>query len=438
MYKTIANPLQRRTRSIRERFNHLTPLTQLIALTLLILLILFIRRPLQLIHPDVWVEDGAIYVPDVFTFGFGSIFRPINGYLSVIPRFFTWLSLLFPLEWYPNLSNFLGLLFNIGTFLSVVYFPTLLRNKTLCALSVFLIPIMPEVYILPSYTFWLCSILLILVLLWSPNREAKSEFFLREFIIVFCGLSTPFTVLITPLFLLRSLIFRTRQEFIILATAIAVSLVQLTLVLTTHAQATAFANQAIDIHYFQLILGKFFGYYILSPAKIPKVLNISFLLAGYLLYQFFVAVKAAFQPEKKSNPDQVSSLSDQKNNQILLLLYLLLPIAIFSSVARVPAFMPHPLFAGPRYFFLPYIIISWLLINPPANNPYLKKIGLIILFVALINATSHFVQLQEPLDWAASAREYRTKGEATFLVHYDGKIKNAWFLKLKQHSPVQK
>jgi hypothetical protein len=397
----------------------------------IILLILFLRRPLQFIHPDVWVEDGTVFIPDSLTYGIAGILRPINGYLIVIPRLITWLSLQISLEWYPQISTFFGVLLNIATFFSVILLPTILINRVFCALAIFLIPIYPEVYILPSYSFWMCSVILIALLLWHPEAQSRNQTILRSLLLIFCGLSTPFIVFLSPLFLLRAWIIRKRHEFSLLIIATGVAFTHLLTALTTLKQPSQLSLQDFNLDFFKTIAIKFFGYYLASPIEDRFAFDLSLLLIIYLIGLVICLFLGSRSGKAHIPTTQV--------NQLLLLLYFVLIAAIFSSLVRLPLFMPHPLFAGPRYFFLSFTVISWILLNPPivTNSLYrwLKGAGVLLVLVAFINTLSplsHLIWWQEPLDWRASVAEYRSKGTAIFLVHFDGKISNAWYMRLQQ------
>lgn len=403
--------------SLRE----LSPTTTFLVLLLAALLLLFLRRPDQLIHPDVWVEDGIVYIPESLSYGFWAIFRPMNGYLSLIPRLINLVSLQFPLEWYPVIGTLLGTCFNIVTFFCIVLFPTVLRARTVCALAIFLIPVDAEVYILPSYTFWFCSILLILVLLWEPERKEKRSFPLRFFVLVTSGLSSPFIVFLIPVMFLRFLIIRSRNELVIFFTAAGIALIHL-LTVFMNSRPIALFKDIHDPLFLKTVLIKYFGYYLVSNLESKLALNLACLLFSYLLFLvlFFMGDRRRF--------DSMESAS----NKILLLLYLLLPLAIISSLARVTVFAVHPFLDGPRYFFLPYIIISFILVNPLILNRGFQVAGLSILLVAFLNSTSHFTRLQDSLDWGSSVKQYRLKEEAIFLVHYNGNINDLWSFKLRQ------
>jgi hypothetical protein len=60
---------------------------------LVFFVILYARRSDQLIHPQVWDEDGTHILRDLIHDGPWSILRPLNGYLVIIPRAISFLSL---------------------------------------------------------------------------------------------------------------------------------------------------------------------------------------------------------------------------------------------------------------------------------------------------------------------------------------------------------
>lgn len=84
---------------------------------------------------------------------------------------------------------------------------------------------------------------------------------------------------------------------------------------------------------------------------------------------------------------------------VCIALALMASIAI--SIARVPVEVMHPVLAGPRYFFYPFIFLGWLLIELAAasNFGWIRA----ALLLPLIGATHQFVAYgprgHHPIDW---------------------------------------
>ncbi|MEM7236362.1 MAG: hypothetical protein AAGC86_07160 [Pseudomonadota bacterium] len=71
-------------------------------LAALSVLVLAVRVWPRLQDPQLWAEDGMVFLQDVYVTGFwGSIFKPYADYLHLVPRLVAWFSSAFPLEIVP-------------------------------------------------------------------------------------------------------------------------------------------------------------------------------------------------------------------------------------------------------------------------------------------------------------------------------------------------
>lgn len=384
----------------RAWWGELSTSRQLLVLGVVSLALFFLRRPLQFIHPDVWVEDGTILIPDTMRFGVDAVFRPQNGYLFVVPRVLNLVSMQVPIEYYPELSTLLAVLFDLSVVLCVAAAPTVLRARSLCALAVMLIPVDPEVYALNSYTFWFAALLPVLALLWHPDHHSRTDTVARIVAIVVGGLSSPISVIVLPLFLVRALIVRTARETLCLAVAALTASLQIIHILPRNARSATGSFDGL----IELVVAKFFGFYLFSPAG-RTVAVLSGVVLGAIVIAYFIVVASRMQDGEE---------------RIRMLLFLLLPLVIGASIVRAPVTLINPLDGGPRYFFLPYICISWIRLNPPSGRPLLAGAGAIALVLSVLNGASHFVRLQDPTDWKGAAREYRESGRAVFPVQFTG------------------
>src|SRR5438477_3061928 len=80
---------------------------------LFVFVLLLLRSHMRLFHPQVWVEDaattyGGTNILDFARYGPNALFRPVNGYLVVIPKLISGLSLLVSFSYYPLISTILA------------------------------------------------------------------------------------------------------------------------------------------------------------------------------------------------------------------------------------------------------------------------------------------------------------------------------------------
>jgi hypothetical protein len=118
----------------------------------------------------------------------------------------------------------------------------------------------------------------------------------------------------------------------------------------------------------------------------------------------FIVVNAAFLP--------------------VVLLFYTCAVSIAASVSRVPIDIIHPYFAGPRYFFYPFILLSWILIFilHDSKNKIVKATLIVVLFSFIFGgqiknmSRSHFY-----IDWRSNiVKCLRNNGTYIFPVQLDG------------------
>ena len=82
-------------------------------LVLLAFGLLLLRAWPRLLYPEVWIEDGTENVYGLIQNGPLDIFRPIGGYLVLIPKLISLLSLSVSFTYYPIVSTVLAWIFTI-------------------------------------------------------------------------------------------------------------------------------------------------------------------------------------------------------------------------------------------------------------------------------------------------------------------------------------
>lgn len=70
------------------------------------IIILILRRPDMILYPQLWAEDGLLWVASAHNIGaWQPLFIPVAGYFQTISRLAGAITVLFPLEWAPALFN---------------------------------------------------------------------------------------------------------------------------------------------------------------------------------------------------------------------------------------------------------------------------------------------------------------------------------------------
>jgi|GEM_PF-596301 len=369
---------------------------------LLLLALLTSRWWQQLVSPQVWGEEGTQVLAGFINNGWGAIFQPVNGYLHTIPKLISHTAISASFTYYPAIALVLTWLFITGVCLAVAYSPTMLRGPVFCAIAVLIVPSNPEIFGLPLYTTWWSSLPLFLVALWDA-RVPKIG--LRLAYIFVGGLSSPVIVAILPVLYFRVFLYRSRGgEKAVAATATVIAGVQFALILQSSAGSIPPVSS-----FFAFIIPKFFGYYLGGPyAK-----NVGLLWLAGLTLSGLIAWRL---------------IRDRHKHFVWITTYLLI-VSIALVVARVDPAIINPLSAGPRYFFLCYVITTWILIQlfiDSADAALVRTFAGVVLIAAHLNAVTVWSRDHDELMWRDHINSCRSFLEYAIPVHTDGKAARTW------------
>lgn len=377
------------------------PTVKFAALFLTAVATMLVRRPDQFRAPYVWCEEGTYMLPQFALKGWAALFEPVNGYLILPSKIINFLSLSLSFQYYPELTALFTLLFSVLAVFAIAYSPTYLPHRMFCALAVLFVPTDPEVFMVGLYAFWWGTLLLFLALLW---REDGGHSLLKTAYVAIGGLSSPLVVGVTPLFLWRWARKRNRSDLVALVLCLLLSGVQIMQVLATRTPV----HVAYSLDTIKHVLLKYFGYFLwrewLPTQRVD--LAVSFAL-GLALLGF------------------LGWLAYKERGKLSVYFYFLLGALFLSIVVntlRVDPRAVHPLTGGPRYFFFPWIVLSWLLIWLASVSQRPLRLALIaILLFALLNGAQGMARFHKPVDWRANVQACRSSAEPyTFLIYWDG------------------
>lgn len=398
-----------------KKTKELNPLIKHLFFFLLILFLLILRRPDQLFHPYVWDEDGKIFLQWLH-FGLGTFIKSINDDLITIPKLINLISIKLSFFSYPQVSTLFALAFDYFVILMVAYSPTIIGWKKTAALAVILIPINAEVYLLPLYTFWFAGLLVFLSLLWRFHEDTPRWNIIRVIFMCIGGLSSPIIIILMPGFWLRFFVLKIKREFFIASLATVFSAINAWF---------AFSNQNNKHHFYwnlSLTIKKFFGwmffYSINNQHSFHLYMIFTLIFLTYLIFHLWHL-----------------QLSNKQDNHFFLELALItfaIFAAIGASIFRVKVTILNPFFAGPRYFFYPYLMIAFFLCWIGSHASKLGKVtSIILLSLAFTNVIGHFQRTHHHFIWNNyAAKCLNNKYGYTFPILFDGLAKTAWHIHL--------
>ncbi len=358
------------------------------------------RRGAQLLSPQVWCEEGYL-VRDFVDHGWSAFLQTQGGYLVLVPKTLSRIAMAISLYHYPIVSAVLAWTFTGLVGLTIALAPTHLRGKALCALAVFLVPTDPEVFGITIYTFWWSSLCLFLLAVWDESRPSP---LFRLVLLVSGGLSSPIVFVMLPVLVFRAIWYRTFVwERILAAVAASLALTQW-IVFDPGPTAAPPPLASIRDH----TIPKYCGFFLWGNFNEEPVL---LWIAGSLI----VLLIGAY-------------LFLERRNPTTWILAISMAAAIAASVARVDPEIVHPHFGGPRYFFFPYVLMSWMLVQMVWDPRFrwLRGVAGAVLVCAWTNALPVWSRTQEDLCWSAHVRSSRCFARYDLPVEYDGVAAHAW------------
>ena len=368
----------------------------------LIAVLLASRRWAQWVRPQVWDEDGA-NLSNFIAHGWVGLFEPVNGYLIIVPKLISFAALQVSFLHYAAVSTVLAWFFIGCVAIAIWRSPTQLKSRLICAVVVFCVPCDPEVFGLPLYTFWWASLLLFLTVFWA---EDDTRLTWRIVFLLLGGLSSPVIVLIGPLMAWRWFRSRLRRDGLLLALVLIIVLIQLRFMLQVPSGGImaipSAVRHAVPIFFGGLVLGNWNWYSsVLWPAGLICVAVI------------------------------IRSVWLGRNFTIASLLFLLAGTIAMSAV-RVDVAAIHPTLAGPRYFFFPFILISWLLVQTLTlrGHRLLQWSAAGLLTASLVNAAPAWSRTHDDLAWSGHAAACTGFSEYVIPIQFDGHAALAWELSL--------
>lgn len=330
----------------------------ILLLSLLFFLLLLLKRWNQLTEPEIWIEDGIYGIIQFTRVGWETLFMNEGGFLKTINVLITNTGMSISPLYYPEISTYLAWAFSIFISLAVVYSPTELRLKLLAAISIYFIPTGLENFGLPYYSYFWAGILLFLVALWTPGKS----FYLRNFYTLFAGLSSPMIFILAPIQIFRSIFIQEyrKQELISLIVVLIAFSIQYQIFSSDGYTGTPLQ---LNMDFISVYISKFYGLYYLRELTGNEY---KILFGGIFLILLFIAYW--FQNKKD--------------------VYFYVIIAFLVGAGLSAILRKHlsidPLTPGSRYYFYPYILLSWTILYISTNQKWYRFLTIPILLMSLV------------------------------------------------------
>jgi hypothetical protein len=240
--------------------------------------------------------------------------------------------------------------------------------------------------------------------IWKNNVKWEK---LRVLMLSIAALSSPIIIISTPIFLLRCFYFKKKIDNILFIISSFCSTVQLYFVLNNNLSSGYIDYNEKKVTW---IFKNFFGYFIFNENSqfYPFLWVLSYMLLAYLFIVLYIS----------------------KYKFLCFILFYFMFVNIILSVYRVDISLLNPISGGPRYFFLPFIIIFWILVQGIASFEkfFLKCFTLSLLLMMVFNSiTTAWSRDHDDLEWAKNLVSAKYFPDGFHMpIQYDGDESNAY------------
>ena len=306
---------------------------------------LFFRRPDAFTNPQLWAEDGTVFLQQYLQKGAASLFTPYAGYIHLIPRLIAFIfgSIHVSLYSIPLLYNLSAFIITYSVALHLWRCALKLQNSNpVFFATVFLfLPIGAEMFMNITNIIWITALCLIAYLLTGHGKSSNTLF--KSILLILCALTGPFSLLLTPLILL--IILKERKtisqiRLINLLLIAACGLIQLGFIKSSGKISRGIPGVPEKMHLLKLGINNISEQLFLPSGH--YILPIVAALAFFVL--LFFAYRKITLPAK----------------------YVLLLSPILFLGAFIVAFWPNEAhvtaFVCSRYYFVPFTCLSWVFI----------------------------------------------------------------------------
>jgi hypothetical protein len=333
----------------------------LFSITLAISVVLIKSQFSISIPNSLWAEDGNVFINQAQNYGILSFFQPYAGYLHIWPRFFAYISSFFELQYAPYLlflGWFLSCVLAIWSILkfSVRHgFPLYLSAWV--SILAMLVPHSDEVYFTVTNAQWFLPVFLLLFLLYGTNEN-----WFITLLIFFVSLTGPFSVLLTPVILMKIFLTKTLSDKKILFAFFAGAIIQFFYLVifkrsvSVHLQTDPFVWADVFLTFFS------FG----SEGYFLSFISFGYWLCfGFLIFNFFF------------------NLRKEKIRLFIVIFGVTVFAASLWSIRNDPQSI-NPLLGGSRYYFIPYMTCIIFCLFSFKENKYASSLSILLFSIICI------------------------------------------------------
>lgn len=377
---------------------------------------MFYRRADAFTNPQFWAEDGMVFFMEQDHHEEFIPFQNYQGYIHFIPRCIAYLAKAtqLPYEYVPTFYNYCTYLIYLIVFSLVwKYLPVNFTTKALMIAGIGILPISFEVFMNVTNVQWLTSLILI-ILFYDFHIKKTADILLLSLAAILAALTGPFSVIIMPLLFIRCWQLRRKMSQLIpVIVAIVFGMLQ-AYYMYSHPNIRPKPLLPIPEHHlwttFYVTIHQlfFFKHTLVVEFKWWYMLLILPFITGYILLI-------------------IQGLIKKQSTQVMLLLYAGLLTFSTIYISWPYEWLISPFLGGMRYFFIPFTLIWFYLLNRLEKTWHLQIGFMIILFVFFFMHRKWVSTTFIDYKWKEEVKQYRETGEVIAPINPPG-----WFVVFKQ------
>lgn len=386
-------------------------------LILFILTCLWISRRLdQVLSAQIWNEEGWILRQSLNEGVLQGIFYPIAGYWMIPTTFIISLTAQLSLTFAPYV-------FSAFSVLNFLLFATVwlsdrsslkFWNRVLVVALIVAIPSNSEAFGVALYSFWWLQIISIPTLFWRETLEQRNSW-AKPALLILASISGPAGAIFSLGIALNGFVRREQhRKFNVIATGAAVCVQFVTILLTQRSDG--FSLQISHIGY---AVSKIIGAYFLGLWGLPEFVLIIF---GFIVSVASIILSLKFVIQ---NGITKSILSGP-----LITVFFIFLAALSSAIVGGPGI--NQVNVGPRYFFIPFTLIAFMLAYSlgTSSGKWRKYLSLLVIAVTIPTA-SVWNRSHEDLKWQQQIRnceKIEPGKDLEIAVQYAGDKEDPWLI----------
>ncbi len=369
-----------------------------------------LRRPDQLLAPYAWVEEARMIELWQQLGPLRQALAPVNGQLILSSSASVAALLSLDVLRFPVLAYLTATLWFLGLLLLwlVPRSRLPLKVRVCFVLAMVLVPINPEPFGVLEYSFWWVTLWVLPCLFWDAPR-----WWLRVPVLAVAGLSS---LAASTLFVVFGVLWAARRRRHDLVSAV---ILLSTFALQVAVYWTSPRNAQIVLVVGDVARQAFanVGTYLLG--WLPRAQPAYLVVVGVVVV---AAVAWLAVSARRPAPELALDWT-----------VLLVVLASFTVLSSIPAAgQSDPYTAGPRYYFLPFLGVSWLAVLA-AWGPWARarRVGAAVLALSLLTLAPAWSRSHDHLDWRREVlAACRHGGDGRVPVHFAGSRADVWTVTL--------